>query len=77
MTIPEAGELYMHYKGMYYKILQLGFIESTLEPCVIYQAQYDDIELGKKPVFVRPLKAFIEEVEVEERIVPRFQKIIV
>ena len=75
---PKVGDFYCHYRNQkMYQLLHIGYIQETLEPCVIYQAQYDTEDLGEKPIFVRPLKEFCEEVEVEERMVLRFQKIIV
>jgi hypothetical protein len=39
----------------------------TLEDLVVYRALYDDRQL-----WVRPLKMFLEEVEVNDQKIPRF-----
>lgn len=73
---PEIGSFYRHYRNQKtYQVLHGGYIQETLEPCVVYQAQYDTEDLGKKPIFVRPLKEFCGEVEFEGISIPRFQKI--
>ena len=40
----ETGSKYYHYKhpDQFYTILGVGFIESTEEACVIYQAEYGE-----------------------------------
>jgi hypothetical protein len=66
------GAEYWHYKGKekVYKIVGLGFLEANDELCVIYQAQY-----GEQLTFLRPLTIWLEQVEWEGKIVPRFTKI--
>ena len=65
-----VGALYTHYKGAekIYKVIGLGFLEATDELCVIYQAQY-----GEQLTFLRPLTIWLEQVEWEGNVVPRFQ----
>lgn len=65
-----VGGRYRHYKGDYYKVLNLGFLEATMELCVVYQAEY-----GEKITFIRPLNVWLETVEVEDKQVPRFTKV--
>ena len=67
-----VGELYWHYKSkdMVYKIIGLGFLEANDELSVIYQAQY-----GEQLTFLRPLTVWLENVEWEGKIVPRFNKV--
>jgi hypothetical protein len=57
---------YKHYKGKH---------SETKEDLVVYKALYDDLELGKEPLFVRPKVMFVENVLVEGRKVARFKKI--
>jgi hypothetical protein len=66
------GAQYWHYKSRnkVYKVLSLGFLEANNELCVIYQAQY-----GERLTFLRPLAVWLEQVEWEGKIVPRFTKI--
>jgi len=62
--------IYEHYKGKRYKVLGVGHHSETLEEMVIYKAMY-----GKKLLWVRPLKMFLEEVEVDGKKVKRFARI--
>ncbi len=59
--------LYRHYKGREYRVLGLVRHSETEEELVVYQALYGDFGL-----WVRPLAMFVEAVEVEGEILPRF-----
>lgn len=61
---------YKHYKGKEYKVVGLARHSETLEDLVVYRALYGDFDL-----WVRPLKMFSEEVEVEGKNVLRFEYI--
>ncbi len=65
-----VGAEYEHYKHMRYKVLQVALLEATNEPCVVYRAQY-----GERLIFVRPVANWLEQVEIEGRLVPRFAKV--
>ena len=65
----KLGE-YEHYKGRHYKVIGVAKHSETLEELVVYQKLYDDHGL-----WVRPLKMFLEDVEVNGRKVPRFKYI--
>ncbi|HET8581121.1 MAG TPA: DUF1653 domain-containing protein [Candidatus Paceibacterota bacterium] len=57
----EAGQRYRHYKtGNLYRIIALGKHSETLEPMVVYEAQYENPE---SRVWIRPLSMFEEMVE--------------
>ncbi len=68
----EVGGFYTHYKSkdMVYKVKDVVIQESDNRPCVIYQAQY-----GNKLTFSRPLDAWLQKVEVDDTLKPRFTKI--
>ena len=61
---------YQHYKGQNYEVIGVAKHSETLEELVVYRALYDDFEL-----WVRPLKMFLEVVEYEGQILPRFKYI--
>ncbi len=61
---------YQHYKGGHYRVLSLAKHSETLEDMVVYEALYEN-DLGK--IWVRPLAMFLEEVEVNGIMVPRFK----
>jgi hypothetical protein len=58
---------YRHYKGNDYEVIGIARHSETEEELVVYRKLYGDGSL-----WVRPLKMFIEDVEVEGRMVPRF-----
>jgi len=66
-----VGAQYWHYKdrNKVYEVIGLGFLEANDELCVIYQAKY-----GKNLIFLRPLCIWLENVEWEGKIIPRFNK---
>ena len=70
------NHFYQHYRtGEVYEVLGFGYYTESkpLELSVIYQAQYDDPELGAQPVFVRPQTMFEEMVTAADGTeVPRF-----
>lgn len=37
-----VGQVYKHFKGKMYKVLNIGYNADNLEKMVIYQALYDD-----------------------------------
>jgi len=64
---------YQHFKGNFYQVIGTVHHSETLEELVVYQALYDSEEFGKNALWVRPLKMFLEEVEVNGQKVPRFK----
>lgn len=60
---------YQHYKTQgIYQVLSIAKHSETLEIMVVYQAQYED-----RQIWVRPLGMFLENVEYNGQIVPRFK----
>lgn len=64
---------YQHYKGKTYQVIGVGRHSETLEEVVVYRALYDSEEFGKKAIWVRPIKVFMERVNVDGRSIPRFK----
>ena len=60
--------IYKHYKGNEYKVVAVAKNSETTEDLVVYR----DIE-DKNKIWARPLKMFLENVEVEGKIIPRFK----
>jgi hypothetical protein len=64
---------YRHYKGNLYEVISLACHSETQEWLVVYKPLYE--HAGLPDVWVRPYDMFVEEVEVDGRRVPRFQKV--
>jgi len=62
--------LYQHYKGNLYEVMMTAQHSETEEWMVVYKALY-----GAQGMWVRPYEMFVQEVEVEGTLVPRFQKV--
>lgn len=58
---------YRHYKGKEYEVLGVARHSETLEPMVIYRPLYNQTGL-----WVRPYSMFVEQVEVDGQLQPRF-----
>ena len=61
---------YMHYKGLRYEVLGVVRHSETLEPLVLYRADY-----GQRGLWVRPFAMFTEDVEIEGVRQPRFRPV--
>jgi len=59
---------YKHFKGNFYEVLALAKDSETLEEVVVYKALYD-----KGNVWVRPKAMFLETIERDGKIMPRFE----
>lgn len=68
----EVGSLYTHFRSpdKEYKVIDIGMLEATSKPCVIYQALYDT----GKTIWVRAFDDFVAKVEYQGKKVPRFSK---
>ncbi len=64
---------YQHFKNRkFYRVPSVAKHSETLEELVVYEALYDN---KTSKMWVRPLKMFLEEVELEGKKVPRFSYI--
>ena len=59
---------YRHYKGNEYTVIDVARHSETLEELVVYRQEYGDHGL-----WVRPKARFLEMVELDGRMVPRFE----
>lgn len=67
MTDPQPGR-YRHYKGNEYTVLGVARHSETHEELVVYRQEY-----GEHGLWVRPKEMFLESVEVDGQVVPRFR----
>lgn len=63
-----VGGTYEHYKGMMCEVLGVALHSESLEEMVVYQHLDEE-----KMIWVRPLKMFLEEVEINGVKKPRFK----
>jgi hypothetical protein len=68
----KLGGIYRHYKGKTYKVHELARHSETMEWMVVYECLYEN-EAAK--IWVRPMTMFLETVEVDGKITPRFEYI--
>lgn len=57
----KTRQLYRHFKGGLYYVMDIGLDSETLERVVIYQAMY-----GDKNIFIRPLDMFLSKVDTKK-----------
>ncbi|MBN9228023.1 DUF1653 domain-containing protein [Legionella steelei] len=60
--------IYRHYKGNLYEVIDVARHSESLEDMVVYRALYGDFEL-----WVRPLKMFLENIEINGELQKRFE----
>jgi hypothetical protein len=63
---------YQHYKGKFYNVIGVARHSETLEKLVVYIALYKSEEFGENALWVRPLSLFTEEIEINDKKIPRF-----
>lgn len=59
--------IYQHYKGQQYRVLGIAQHSENEQQLVVYQALY-----GALGLWVRPLSMFIETMEIDGLLQPRF-----
>jgi hypothetical protein len=65
-----AAGRYKHYKGQFYQVMGVARHSETEEELVVYRALY-----GERGLWVRPKAMFLEQVVVDGRAVPRFERV--
>jgi hypothetical protein len=70
------GAEYEHYKGKRYQVIDIGLHTELEEFHVIYRSLYDDPKFPIGTLWIRPLKMFLEKVEVMGAQVQRFKKVV-
>jgi hypothetical protein len=69
----KVGATVQHYRnGKQYRVLGTAYHTETLEKMVVYQALHDDPKFGDQALWARPESMFLEMVEHDGQMVPRF-----
>lgn len=68
----KPGDIWRHYKNKDYRIITLSCDTETLTWYVVYEALYDN---AISKIWHRPLKMFLEMIEVDDIKIHRFKKI--
>lgn len=68
----QPGQIWRHYKNKDYRIITISCYSEDLKWYVVYEALYDN---PVSKIWHRPLDMFLEEVEINGKIVPRFKHI--
>lgn len=63
---------YRHYKNKEYEVLGVAKHSETLEDLVVYRALYKG-DFPEGQLWVRPKAMFLETVEIDGKMVPRFK----
>ncbi|MDW7673812.1 MAG: DUF1653 domain-containing protein [Bacillota bacterium] len=69
-TSIKINKIYRHYKGNNYLVLHVAKLSETLEELVVYKALY-----GEQGIWVRPLAMFIEKVQIDGKLINRFEEL--
>ncbi len=64
--------IYKHYKGNLYELVDIVRHSETLEELVLYKPLYKSKEYPNQ-MWIRPLKMFLENVDYNGKITPRFE----
>mgnify|MGYP000538052905 CR=1 FL=1 len=68
--------LYRHSKtGRKHRVLGVARSSETLEKYVVYEGLYINKKFGENALWIRPYEMFFEDVEIDGKRVPRFEKI--
>lgn len=66
-----ATGTYRHYKGKLYEVLGVALHSETQDVLVVYKPLYESVA----EFWVRPYDMFVENVTIDGKSVPRFQKV--
>jgi hypothetical protein len=62
----KVGSIYKHYRGKTFEIKDIALEESTVQPIVVYKDTFTEL------TWVRQLDDFCSNVQLNDKMVPRF-----
>lgn len=68
----QPNQIWRHYKNKDYRIIAISCNTEDLTWYVVYEALYDNTV---SKIWHRPLEMFLETVEIDGNMVPRFKKV--
>ena len=68
----QPGQIWRHYKNKDYRIITVSCCTETLKWYVVYEALYEN---NVSQIWHRPLEMFLESIEIDGIIIPRFKYI--
>ncbi len=71
----QPGQMYKHYKGGLYKIVDCGIHTETKEEMVVYKSLNTSDNSSSATLWIRPRNMFEESVDLNGRAVGRFTAI--
>ncbi|MGE0009666.1 MAG: DUF1653 domain-containing protein [Candidatus Babeliales bacterium] len=67
------NSIYEHYKGQQYRVIAVAtYSEDINQQFVIYEALYCN---KVSQIWARPLAMFLEDIEIDGKVIPRFRHI--
>jgi len=64
---------YLHYKGKKYEVIGNARDSDDLKEFVVYKPLYKIEEFGENPLFIKNLEGFTQTIELDGKVVPRFE----
>ena len=68
----ESGQIWRHYKNKDYRIIAVSCHSEDLTWYVVYEALYDN---NVSKIWHRPLDMFLETIEIDGTLTPRFIRV--
>ncbi len=68
------NQIFKHYKGNYYRVINVAHHTETQEKMVVYEQLYES-EYPKGYIWTRPKEMFDEKIIYCNKVIPRFEKV--
>ena len=63
---------YQHHSGKFYQVIGIARRRKDLEELIVYKALYEN-EFGKDSLWLRTKEEFLEKIEIDGKMVPKFK----